>query len=221
MATKASASAALVIVGAGGHGIEVASYCKGRDDVRLLGFIDDKQPRGTRGTAAVLGGLDELRRICTDAGAQPVRYIAAIGDNAARKAIVESLRALAIPNLHPWTLVHASASSGVEVEIGPGTCLAPHSLATTASRIGSHCILNVNASVSHDCVIGDFCNLNPGSVVCGNVTLGEGCYIGAGAVIKQRITIGPWTTVGAGAVVVRDLPGHVTAKGVPARVPEK
>lgn len=220
MATTAQSRASLVIIGAGGHGIEVASYCEGRDDVRLLGFIDEARPRGRRENAQVLGGFDALRRICEDARSGPVHYITAVGDNATRKALVEKLTALGLANLRPWTLVHSTAFPGVRVAIGEGTCLAPHSLATTAARIGAHCILNVNASVSHDCVIGDFCNLNPGSVVCGNVTLGEGCYVGAGAVIKERITVGPWTTVGAGAVVVRDLPGHVTAKGVPARAVE-
>jgi acetyltransferase EpsM len=217
MATAAGFGASLVIVGAGGHGVEVASYCEARADVRVLGFIDEGHATGARGAYQVLGGLHQLRRLCGEAGSEPVHYITAVGDNATRKALVAKLDRLGLSNLRPFTLVHAAASPGVRVELGDGTCMAPGAIATTAIRIGSHCIVNVGASVSHDCVVGDFCNLNPGSVLCGNVTLGEGCYIGAGAVIKERITIGPWTTVGAGAVVVRDLPGHVVAKGVPAR----
>jgi sugar O-acyltransferase (sialic acid O-acetyltransferase NeuD family) len=217
MATAAGFRASLVIVGAGGHGIEVASYCEARDDVRLLGFIDEGRPRGARGAHQVLGGLEALKQTCADARGQTVHYITAVGDNATRKALVAKLAALALANLKPFTLVHGAATPGVRVALGDGTCLAPGAIATTAVRIGMHCIVNVGASVSHDCLVGDYCNLNPGSVLCGNVTLGEGCYIGAGAVIKERITIGPWTTVGAGAVVVRDLPANVIAKGVPAR----
>jgi len=48
--------------------------------------------------------------------------------------------------------------------------------------------------------------------------IGEGCYIGMGANVIQGITIGPWSTIGAGAVVICDIPPHVTAVGVPARV---
>jgi len=48
--------------------------------------------------------------------------------------------------------------------------------------------------------------------------IGEGCYIGMGANVIQGITIGPWSIIGAGAVVIRDIPPHVTAVGVPARV---
>jgi len=217
MATASGSRASLVIVGAGGHGIEVASYCEDRADVRLLGFIDDARPRGPRGAHEVLGGLEALQRMCADARGETIQYVTAVGDNATRKALVAKLGALGLANLKPFILVHGTAIQGVRVELGEGTCVAPGAIATTAVRIGAHCIVNVGASVSHDCVVGDYCNLNPGSVVCGNVTLGEGCYIGAGAVIKQGITIGAWTTVGAGAVVVRDLPAHVTAKGVPAR----
>jgi acetyltransferase-like isoleucine patch superfamily enzyme len=36
--------------------------------------------------------------------------------------------------------------------------------------------------------------------------------------VKDRITIGSGSIVGAGAVVVHDLPAHVVAYGVPARV---
>jgi acetyltransferase-like isoleucine patch superfamily enzyme len=34
------------------------------------------------------------------------------------------------------------------------------------------------------------------------------------------MTIGAWSTIGAGAVVIRNLPGNVTAVGVPAKIIE-
>jgi acetyltransferase-like isoleucine patch superfamily enzyme len=42
--------------------------------------------------------------------------------------------------------------------------------------------------------------------------------VGIGAAVIQRITIGAGTIVGAGAVVAEDLPDHVIAYGVPAKV---
>jgi acetyltransferase-like isoleucine patch superfamily enzyme len=50
------------------------------------------------------------------------------------------------------------------------------------------------------------------------VVVRRGAYIGAGAVILQGVTIGECAVVGAGAVVVENIPAHVVAVGVPARV---
>ena len=42
--------------------------------------------------------------------------------------------------------------------------------------------------------------------------------VGLGAVVKPCVRIGCGAVVGAGAVVVDDLPDHVVAAGVPAKV---
>ena len=46
----------------------------------------------------------------------------------------------------------------------------------------------------------------------------RGASIGSGAVILAGVTIGEAAMVGAGAVVTRDVPDHMIAKGVPARL---
>jgi acetyltransferase EpsM len=205
----------LIIIGAGGHGAEVAGYACDQG-LPLLGAIDDgKQPGPWQGTL-LLGGLADLPAIC--AAHDHVRYLTAFGSNALRRKIVERVESLGISNLLPATLQHSSAWTGLGVQIGSGTLLAPQSLVTTRATIGKHSIVNVKASVSHDCVIGDWCNLNPGATLCGDVQLGEGCYIGAGATVIEKVKIGAWTVVGAGAVVIKDVPEGVTVVGVPARI---
>jgi acetyltransferase-like isoleucine patch superfamily enzyme len=52
----------------------------------------------------------------------------------------------------------------------------------------------------------------------GPVRIGAGSDVGAGATILAGVTIGRGVQIGAGAVVVGDLPDHVVAAGVPARV---
>jgi acetyltransferase EpsM len=149
----------------------------------------------------------------------PLGYITAVGSNMLRQQLVaRAEQAAAGRPLIPWTLRHPTVSVGRRVEIGAGTLLAPGSIVTTRTAIGRHCILNVKASVSHDCVVGDFTNVNPGATVCGSAKIGQGCFIGTGATVSNGVSIGDWAVIGAGAVVIRDVPPHVTAVGVPARV---
>ncbi len=211
----------LIIVGAGGHGSELASYLKDfprSAQVRLAGFVDEGKPKGSFAGGKILGNLQDLKVFLRRNGRRRFRYITAVGHNRTRQKLADAVEALGAGNLSAWTLRHPSSMVGQQVEIGEGTCLAPGTLVTTRGSIGKHCILNVQASVSHDAVIGDYCNINPGPVICGNVRLGRGCYLGAGATVIDKISIGEWTIIGAGAVVVEDLPARVTAVGVPARI---
>ena len=49
-------------------------------------------------------------------------------------------------------------------------------------------------------------------------TVEDDAIIGVGAIVLGAITIGKGARVGGGAVVVRDVPPHSTAVGVPARI---
>ncbi len=49
-------------------------------------------------------------------------------------------------------------------------------------------------------------------------TIGNNVMVGVGAKILGAVTIGDYARIGAGAVVLRDVPPHATAVGVPAKV---
>jgi sugar O-acyltransferase (sialic acid O-acetyltransferase NeuD family) len=204
----------LVIVGAGGHGREVLDIVNALNDVapvfHLLGFLDDEPgpwPLLDRRDTGVIGGMDALDDV-------DARYVIGLGSAEARRAV--DARASAA-GLKPATLVHPAATVGSDLRLGPGLVLAAGARITTKVTTGRHVHLNVNATLSHDCVVGDYGTLSPGTHVSGAVTLGPGVTLGSGAVVRQGVQVGAGTTVGAGAVVVRDLPAGVTAVGVPAR----
>lgn len=50
------------------------------------------------------------------------------------------------------------------------------------------------------------------------VYIGKGAWIGANAVILKGVTVGAYSVIAAGAVVTKDVPDHVIAGGVPAKV---
>ncbi len=51
-------------------------------------------------------------------------------------------------------------------------------------------------------------------------TIGKGVIIGAGAKILGPITVHDGAKIGSNAVVVKDVPAHATAVGIPARIVE-
>jgi sugar O-acyltransferase (sialic acid O-acetyltransferase NeuD family) len=215
-----SESARVVVVGAGGHGSEVGSYMdhlvRAGWTGEFLGFLDDTQPPIQSAGMKILGTVADYASR-SDLDAEDVRYLTAVGRNEDRCKLVRRIDSLFVGRLRPWTLIHPAATVG-PCEIGEGTLLAPGTIVGSRARIGRHCILNVKASVLHDCQVGDFVNLNPGSTICGWCRIGDGAFVGAGATVIDRVSIGEGAIIGAGAVVVRDIPPHVTAVGVPARV---
>jgi sugar O-acyltransferase (sialic acid O-acetyltransferase NeuD family) len=177
----------------------------------MMGFLDDNDAfHGTRLLGLpVLGPIDVYRELASTG------LVMGIGDNAARKAIVERL-GTEIP--HPWHgAIHPTATIAPSVQIGEGTVVAAGAVINPDTIIGKHAIINTGATIDHDCKIGDFCHIAPGAHLAGGIHVGEGSLIGIGVVATPYHSIGAWVVVGAGAVVIRDIPDRVVAKGVPAR----
>lgn len=104
------------------------------------------------------------------------------------------------------------------VEIGEGGVVCPGVAVNRLAVLGRHVLVNIGATISHDCRIGDFVTISPGANVAGHVTLGDGSFVGIGATISDRVQVGQGCLIGAGAVVVRDVADGQVVAGVPARM---
>lgn len=200
----------VLIVGAGGHAKVVADIlrCQG---ATVLGYVDDDASLwGTlRLGLPVLGGIDGW------AGHAPAGLVMGVGGNAARQAVV---RRLGEPAAGLWrSAVHPDATVAASVRLGEGVVIAARAVVNPDTVVGDHAIINTGATVDHDCMLGAYSHIAPGAHLAGGVEVGEGALVGVGASVIPYRSIGPWATIGAGAAVVRDVPGRVTARGVPAR----
>lgn len=199
------------MIGAGGHARVVMSLLRTAGFSILHCYDDDATKQGS-----TLDGLPVVGPVSSFSQGAVWKCVLAIGDNQTRRNLAKDI---------PWaewaTAAHTHAYVHESVRLGSGTVICAGAIVQPNAQIGSHCIINTGATVDHDCVIGDFCHVGPGCNLGGGVTLGEGSLMGIGSVAIQNTTVGAWTIVGAGAAVVADLPDHVLAVGVPARVRRK
>lgn len=186
----------MIIYGASGHGKVI------EDIVEAMGFevscfIDDNKSLDSVHGIPVVHSLENT--------SEPV--LIAIGNNATRKRIAETL------NCNYATAVHPSAIVSPRASVGEGSVVMPGAIINTDASVGRHCIINTGVSVDHECVIGDYVHLSPHATLCGNVHVGEGSWIGAGTTIIQGINIGKWAVVGAGSVITEEVPDYALVFG--------
>ncbi|HST19717.1 MAG TPA: acetyltransferase [Blastocatellia bacterium] len=207
----------IVIIGAGGHGREVADIARHQaqvnGEIEVLGFIDDN--RDLRGQS--LDGLPVLGDWSwfESADRESTAVVCAVGSPQICRRLVERANAL---GLSFASVISPLARISSFARLGQGVTIFPDVVINTGAFIDSYSILNVAVTVSHDAMVGRYSNINPGARLAGNVTIGEGCYIGMGANVIQGRTVGAWSVIGAGSVVIGDLPDGVTAVGVPAEI---
>ncbi len=195
------------LYGAGGHGKVIAEIVEAMG-ATVEGFFDgvsSGKPNIEVLGYAVYSSMEEMNL------PEGVQWLICVGNNEARKRIVQE---------HPFpfgTAIHPSAVVSPRATLGEGTVVMPGACINSCTVVGRHAIINTNASVDHDCVLADFVHISPGASLAGSVRVGEGTHIGTGASVIPGVTIGKWCTIGAGAVVIRDVPDGVTVVGVPGR----
>ena len=200
----------LVIFGAGGHAVSVASVAMSAG-FHIECFIDE-----TRGGQQLLGARI-VSHITDLVDTSVYFYSVAIGDNSVRQKVSENamsqLRGCEFP-----PLVHKSAIVASFASVGRGTVIMPNSVVGANTRIGRFCVINSSSSVDHDSYMADYSSIAPGVVTGGRVRIGCRSAVSIGAVIKQGVNIGSDCVVGANSYLNGDLVDNKVAYGSPARV---
>ncbi|GAA4018258.1 acetyltransferase [Deinococcus rubellus] len=196
----------ILVVGAGGHAkVVIATLLAAGETVE--GLLDDQPSRWGSMVLGypVLGSLEQLEK-------PDSRAILAIGNNRVRQTLSERYPEMAwVSAVHPNSVVHSS------VRLGAGSVIFAGAVVQPDTTIGNHVIVNTAATVDHDCVLEDYVHIAPGTHLAGQVRLEQGAFLGIGSAAAPGVRVGAWATVGAGSVVIRDLPPHCVAVGVPAR----
>jgi sugar O-acyltransferase (sialic acid O-acetyltransferase NeuD family) len=199
----------LFLIGTGGHSMVVLDALQLSGTTADVHILDESAERIGK---TILGlKVQRFERGMNLAGG---RFHICIGDNAARAAIFEALKA---GGGTPATIVHPVATIARSADIGSGTFVAARAVVAPVATIGDGVIINHGTIVDHECAVSNYCHLGPGVTLAGNVKVGARVFIGAGANILPGVTIGDAAIIGAGAVVTADVPPGTTYAGVPAR----
>ena len=199
----------VAVLGAGGHARVIISTLRAANYNPCIVFDDTEDLWGQKSFGVVIDG--QISRI----NDFDQLVVIAIGDNAARQRIASQFECDWLTLIHPFTWVDPTSS------VGSGTVVFAGAVIQAAAKVGSHAIVNTRASVGHDCEIGDFTHVASAVHMGGYAKLGTGSVMAVGSTARNGVSIGDWTVVGVGAAVVSDLPDHVVAVGVPARIKQR
>lgn len=208
----------LIIVGAGGFGREMCGiahesigYGKEFD---LKGFLDARTDAlaGFTGYPPILGDPSDYVPQEADV------FITAFGNIAVRRRIVDDLKARGARFI---SLVHRTASLGINAKIGEGSLIAQHAVISADVTIGGHTSIFQGSVLGHDTRVGDFAHVYSLCSIGGEVKVGDGSQIYPGSQIVPRRTIGANAVVGIGSVVILNVPDNETVFGNPAKVIKK
>ena len=198
-------SESVILIGGSGHARVIIDCIRAAGD-RVVGILDDGLALGDRVLdVPVLGKTADYQQY-TDH-----RFLIAIGNNAVRRRIAESME------VRWYTAVHSSALISDYSTLGSGTVVMPRAVINACASVGEHCIINTGAIIEHDNKLGNYVHISPGAALGGTVKVGDGTHIGIGAAVRNNIEICDNCTIGAGAAVVK----HITEPGIYAGVPAR
>jgi sugar O-acyltransferase (sialic acid O-acetyltransferase NeuD family) len=143
--------------------------------------------------------------------------LVAIGDGWIRRKEAHHIRQV-LSDFEFVNAVHPSTIIGRGCDIGRGIVVMAGVVIGNDTTVRDGCFLATNSSIDHDSVLGEYCGVSAGVTVGAGVEVGEGAFLALGSKVVSDVSIGEHSVIGAGAVVVRDIPDHVVAYGVPARV---
>jgi acetyltransferase EpsM len=203
----------VAIIGHGGHGKVVQDLLSCFPEKRLLAFLDNRYSTLIEDENIVCAPVSFAKHLIQHF--YDIRFILAVGDNAQRKHIFDTLK---LPNEFYLTLIHPNAYVSSSSTIGDGTVIMANAVVNSGADVGDHAIINSGAIIEHDCKVGRFAHISPNATLTGSVRVEEGVHVGSGATLLPSIRVNEWTKIGAGATVLEDIPAYSTAVGVPAKV---
>lgn len=205
----------IVLVGSGGHAKTIVDTIERAGYYQIAGFIDcGKIGREVYRGYRIIGHDEDMDAIFASGIHHAFIAIGFMGNSDLRGRLYHQFK---LSGFSFPVITDPSAVIAKDTVIGEGTYIGRKAVVNVDAEIGMNCIVNTAAVIEHDGRVGDFSHVSVAGVLCGQVTVGKNAMIGANATVIQGITVGDGAIIGAGATVVKDVPGHCTVAGIPAK----
>ena len=168
----------LLIIGAGGFGVEVLNWLKDFAESLEYSFLEkiliiDENPEAITSNELKklwFSNLDNYKFEESD------KIIIAIGNPFTRKKIFEQLKKRSIKNDQYFNLVHPSSNISKSAKIKNGFIACPFSVVCPDANIGNHVHLNISSSVGHGAIIDDFSTVSSHCDIMGESKISQGVF---------------------------------------------
>ena len=190
----------IVILGAGGVGLEIAEFLPDFSKNRkipyaLEGFLDDDLHNPKFSSLPLLDRIDNFNKY------EDVKFISSIGsahDTDLRMKVFDRISR----SIDNWgTLIHPQSTVANSAVIEPGVLIYPGCRIGSNVNIGRNTLIAYNSTVAHESVIGEHSVIASGVSISGEATIGRNTYLAPGCVIAHGVRIGDNCMIGIGSVV--------------------
>ena len=202
----------IVIVGAGGFGREIASWCLDSFGSKTnIIFIDDTKKGAVRigsHELTIAYTLKEYKKTNND------KILMGLANPLAKKNIAENFQKRGIQFS---TFVHKSVIASPGAKLGKGTIVCPNSVLSDNVVLGKFVTVNLCCTVGHDAFLDDYNTLSSHVDIMGGCKIGKMVFWGSGSRIIPEKYIADGCKIGAGALIMHNISEAKTVYCPPSR----
>ena len=193
----------LIIVGAGGFGLETAQWAKDAiqnnsceyDDISFL-EDDENQIKKSDNNITFKGTIKDYIPQTNDL------FVIAVANSLTREKIAKTLT---LKGAIFGNVIHPSAIITETSQIGFGIVSSPWSIISSNAVLGNHIQLNIMTSIGHHTNIGSYATFSSHVDITANCIIGERVFFGSGARVIPGCKVADDSIIGAGAIVQRSI----------------
>ncbi len=193
----------LIIVGAGGFGLETAQWARdaiqnSSSEYNDISFLEDdeNQIKTSDHNITFKGSIKDYIPQTNDL------FVIAVANSIAREKIAKilTLKGATFGNvIHPSSIITETS------QIGFGIVTSPWSIISSNAILGNHIQLNIMTSIGHHTNIGSYSTFSSHVDITANCIIGERVFFGSGARSIPGCKVADDSIIGAGAIVQRSI----------------